>query len=97
MAKTLSASAGNTGSVLGWGRFHMQLLKPMCPGAHTVTGEAPAVRSLLSTSRESLHVATKTQCSPPNTLTKKNKHCWFKPVALNWPTEPLRVDLDLDH
>ena len=43
MDENLPASAGDTGSISGLGRFHvprssqahvMQLLKPACPGAH---------------------------------------------------------------
>ena len=66
VVKNLSANAGHMGSVPGWGRFHMPLLKPMHPGAHAVTGEAPAVSSLLPTLERAYMQQQRLSAAPQN-------------------------------
>ena len=72
VVKNLPANAGDMGSILGLGRFHMQLgnkanvpqlLRPRSR-AHAATRKAAtAMRSPLASTRESLCAATQTMCS----------------------------------
>ena len=89
MVRNPPARAGDTGSILGLGRFHMSNKR-----GHR--NEKPSQRNKkqlpLAATRESLHTATKTQCSHKQ---RKGKMCVsFKDSTGDFPGGPMAKTLE---